>query len=349
MKTLRLLPSFTLALCLFAATSTHIRACLWDSDTLATEVSRFPGVFEMITGQFPRHSNEFYEWRIQQAKQVVTENPQSFAAYDDWAVAEHKLGRNQEAIRIMNQALALAPKRYESLSNLGTFHLFEGNLAKSCELLREALLLNPDAHFGREKYQLWLADLLLRQKTAVTADETTAPQDQAPLHDGGGKMKKDLDAFLKERSETKFEAEGQGRSAQSADSMLQAQRQEAVTAVLGMMRFARHDHPLLLETLGDLLAAGGYKVDANRLAAFAYLRASQTSQSSIEQDRLNLISKQLISGSHGSSMSFETLWQQLSEGLAKGDELQAQVRADELAWIRERKDAQAEFEKKYLK
>ena len=161
-------------------------------------------------------------------------------------------------------------------------------------------------------------------------------------------MQKDLDAFLK-RSETKLEAEWLGRSAPSADAMRQAQRNEAITAVLGMMRFARHDHPLLLETLGDLLAGGDYRVDANRLAAFAYLRASQTAQSPVEQDRLHRISKRLISGTHGSSMSFEMLDQQLSEGLAQGDLLQAQVRADEIAWIRDGKDAQAEFEKKYLK
>lgn len=339
--------AFTLALCLFAATSIHIRACLWDSDTLAMEVSRFPGVLEMITGQFPRHSDEFYMWRIAQAKQRLMQNPQDFAAYDDWAVAEHKLGRNPEAISVMNQALVLAPERYESLSNLGTFHLFAGNLTECCELLRHALQVNPEAHFGREKYQLWLAELLVQQKQNPTG-ELSSTEDQPPSLIGGGKLQKDLNAFLK-RSQTTFEAKGGGHTAQDTDLLPKAEHKEALTAILGMMRFARHDHPLLLEVLGDLLAAGHYNTDGNHLAALAYLRASQMTESLAEQTRLSQISKRLITGAHGSAMTPEILSQRLDYGISKGRLLQAQVREDELAWIRDGKDAQAEFARKYLK
>ena len=37
-------------------------ACLWDSDTIKMERSRFPTTLELITGKFLRHSPEFYEW-----------------------------------------------------------------------------------------------------------------------------------------------------------------------------------------------------------------------------------------------------------------------------------------------
>ncbi|MGH6644977.1 MAG: hypothetical protein ACRED3_20010, partial [Bradyrhizobium sp.] len=40
-------------------------ACLWDSDTLKQERSRFPTTLELITGKFLRHSPEFYKWRIE--------------------------------------------------------------------------------------------------------------------------------------------------------------------------------------------------------------------------------------------------------------------------------------------
>src|SRR5262245_16705773 len=40
------------------------QACLWDWDTLQMERGRFPGVLEMITGKFVRHSSAYYEWRI---------------------------------------------------------------------------------------------------------------------------------------------------------------------------------------------------------------------------------------------------------------------------------------------
>jgi len=347
MNSLRFPAVVAFALGVFTVTSIPIRACLWDSDTLAMETSRFPGVFEMITGQFPRHSNEFYVWRIDHAKRRVMQNPRDFAAYDDWAVAEHKLGRNHAAIEVMTQALVLASERYESLPNLGTFQLFAGNLTECCELLRRALRVNPDAHFGREKYQLWLAELLLRQKTALESGRSANSGDQSPPLLGGGKLQKDLETFLK-RSRLSRE-EGGGRSAEDAGVMSPDQRKEAVTAVLGMMRFARHDHPLLLEALGDLLMPGRYSADANQLAAFAYLRTSQVADGAADQTRLHQISKRLITSTHGSSVSFEALSARLESGLTEGSLLQAQVRADELAWIRDGKDAQVEFEKKYLK
>lgn len=39
-------------------------ACVWDYDTPKMERQRFPSALELITGKFPRHSPEFYEWRI---------------------------------------------------------------------------------------------------------------------------------------------------------------------------------------------------------------------------------------------------------------------------------------------
>ena len=41
-----------------------MQACLWDVDTLQMERRRFPGVNELITGNFIRHSRDYYEWRL---------------------------------------------------------------------------------------------------------------------------------------------------------------------------------------------------------------------------------------------------------------------------------------------
>jgi hypothetical protein len=49
------------------AVASAASACLWDSDTLAVEKSRFPGLAEILAGKFPRHSREFYEWRKAEA------------------------------------------------------------------------------------------------------------------------------------------------------------------------------------------------------------------------------------------------------------------------------------------
>ena len=42
--------------------------------------------------------------------------------------------------------------------------------------------------------------------------------------------------------------------------------QAAVNGVLGMMRFGKHDSPILYEALGDLLSGPMHTIDAKRLA-----------------------------------------------------------------------------------
>src|SRR5262245_5321657 len=99
-------------------------ACLWDSDTLQMERLRFPGALEIITGKFVRHSRAYYEWRIIDRRAKLAATPNDPALIDDLAVAYAKLGRPEEGIAILEKSLALAPDRYETLSNLGTLHFF---------------------------------------------------------------------------------------------------------------------------------------------------------------------------------------------------------------------------------
>ncbi len=47
-----------------------------------------------------------------------------------------------------------------TLANLGTLYLHSGNASRGKELIARAIAINPDAHFGREKYQLWLAEYI---------------------------------------------------------------------------------------------------------------------------------------------------------------------------------------------
>lgn len=131
-------------------------ACLWDRDTIASEKARFPGVEEVIFGNFPRHSKEFYEWRKATSEAALTSDPSNLALYDDLAVAQHKLGDHEGAIATMKKKDAIKPGLYEMLSNTGTFYIYTGNLTAALEQIDKALAVNPNAHFGREKYQKWL-------------------------------------------------------------------------------------------------------------------------------------------------------------------------------------------------
>ncbi|MGV3722192.1 MAG: hypothetical protein ACO1SX_14890 [Actinomycetota bacterium] len=171
----------TLMLALLAAPA---RACLWDSDTLEAESKGMPGVVDVITGRFHRNPPLYYELRIRRATVELNESPANLEAFDDLAVAYDRLGKGAEAIAAMEakrKALDRMPAgdaevrkhHYRYLANQGTFwaHRWfrEGAdrkrpemLRRGRDLIRQAIELNPNAHFGREKYQLraleWILD-----------------------------------------------------------------------------------------------------------------------------------------------------------------------------------------------
>ena len=145
-------------------------ACLWDYDTLKQERARFPDTLEIITGKFLRHSPEFYEWRSKNRLARLKTDPKNPALHDDLAVAYAKTGQYPKAIATMEALEKIAPGRYETYSNLGTFHFLAGDIEKALPIIDKALAINPDAHFGREKYQKWLGEYLIHAAAGTFAD-----------------------------------------------------------------------------------------------------------------------------------------------------------------------------------
>src|SRR5262245_36362225 len=139
-------------------------ACLWDYDTLKQERARFPDTLELITGKFLRHSREFYEWRIQDRLKKLESEPNQLDYYDDLAVAYEKTGQHAKAIETILAKDKIKPGLYETYANLGTFHVLAGDLEQGLPYLDKALALNPDAHFGRERYQKWLVEYALTRR-----------------------------------------------------------------------------------------------------------------------------------------------------------------------------------------
>lgn len=165
-----------IALGWIALLACSVRACLWDSDTLRTEAKGMPSVIQAITGRFDRFPPLYYEMRLARVEREVIDRPDDLAHYDDAAVALDRLGRPGEAIDWMARKLEAlnrleaagadtADHRYRYLANLGTFHAHRWisagadradltDLHRARELIAQAIELNPDAHFGRERYQL---------------------------------------------------------------------------------------------------------------------------------------------------------------------------------------------------
>jgi tetratricopeptide (TPR) repeat protein len=158
-----------LAICL-AALAVIAGACIWDSDTLAMEAKKYPGLIQVITGRFERNPPLYYEMRLERVQRELKDSPDKLELYDDAGVACDRLGRSDEAIEWMDkkkQVLDRKPDRehlYRYHANLGTFLAHKwvrqeerGDLTllkKGRDHIAKAIEINPDAHFGRERVQL---------------------------------------------------------------------------------------------------------------------------------------------------------------------------------------------------
>lgn len=158
-------------------------ACIWDRDTLKQEIEGIPQVLDVIVGRFDRNPDLYYEMRLERTAAELAVRPSFLEGYDDAAVACDRLGRSDDAIAWMaNKREQLetldmtdATTRehwYRYHANLGTFFAHRWfrtgkdyqdleDIERGITHIRKALEINPDAHFGREEYQLkfleWVA------------------------------------------------------------------------------------------------------------------------------------------------------------------------------------------------
>ena len=313
------------------------------------ERRRFPGVLELISGKFVRHSPAYYEWRIQDRTKRMRSPAENPELVDDLAVAFSKLGKHAEGIALLEQVLQSHPDRYESLSNLGTIHMLAGDLKTGKDYIDRAIVINPEAHFGREKYQSLLADYFLTAREsphpAAQSIFVVRPKGQYPGFAG----------FVLE----KCRPDDQRLTEDKVKEELAA----AQKGVLGMMHFANHDSPLLLEALGDLLIAWPtHEEDSLQLAARAYYRISQVSDDDLIQKQFKMAAKNVVHGCYD-YIRFRGDWDKDKNG-PKHDELEklsadlerelmdaqayvTTIADDEQRWIAEGVNVDEAFARKY--
>lgn len=159
-------------------------ACLWDRDTPADEASGMSEVVAVLTGRFQRNPPLYYKMRLARVARHLRSHPGDLDAYDDAGVACDRLGLSDDAISWMNRKrvelskLDASPDEvrehlYRYHANLGTFLVHRwisqgadrsriDEVKSACDEIAKALEINPDAHYGREKYQLqvleWIVD-----------------------------------------------------------------------------------------------------------------------------------------------------------------------------------------------
>ncbi len=162
-------------------------ACLWDSDTLKQEAANKMDLVRVITGRFERWPALYYEVRLERVKRELadpsTVGVKRLELFDDAAVALDRLHRDDEAIDLIEQKRQLLAKLdptiakqkdhwYRYYANCGTFwvhrwfatgadHKRINEVVRARDLIAKALRINPDAHFGRETYQLYALEWII--------------------------------------------------------------------------------------------------------------------------------------------------------------------------------------------
>jgi tetratricopeptide (TPR) repeat protein len=181
------------ALALLLGLPLSVAACLWDRDTPASEAKGMPEVVAILTGRFERNPPLFYEIRLDRVTAQFQGHPEDLAAYDDAGVACDRLGRGDEAISWMDKKRAQLEKldatrsevkeqQYRYHANLGTFLVHRwvrqgadrakiGEVEAARDEIARALEINPNAHFGREKYQLRALEWIVAPPKATGAHD----------------------------------------------------------------------------------------------------------------------------------------------------------------------------------
>ncbi len=308
-----------------------------------------------MTGKFVRHSPEYYEWRIQDRLEKLNKDPDSLPLLDDLGVAYDKLGQHERALDIARRAEALDPDRYETVANLGTFLIHAGQLQEGLAYIRRAIEINPDAHFGREIVQQHLVEYVLLVRKLSTTEGTLPMQVQLErafreVVDPG---LEDLQYYSLSHRPVGLGPRGFAAYAtlplEGAEEAFLTQ-EEALTGVLGMMRFGNYRSPILLEALGDLLVAQGDL----RLAARAYLRAADE----VESEEAKAAFRELAEGSlrrqtlhmgTHRNLSLAQVNSFLNTEQAKAESWFARLREQELSWIAAGEDVDQLFQEKYAK
>jgi len=177
-----------LASLLLSQGSAH--ACLNDRDTLAEEIKGLPDVVRVVTGRFERDPPLYYRMRLARVAAELKFSPALLPDYDDAGVACDRLGWDDEAIAWMDKkrarlvrtdagSAAVKEQWYRYNANVGTFWVHRwisagadrkriGEVRRARGYIAAAIKIKPDAHFGREKYQIRVMDWIIKGRPYVS-------------------------------------------------------------------------------------------------------------------------------------------------------------------------------------
>ena len=153
-----------------------LAACIWDADTLGQERRAHPKMADAILGPTAKAPDPApLRQRIQQLLQNRRDDDPTW--WNDLADAHLRLGQPLEAARLLEPVLQKFETNYGVHANLGTAYHLLGRYQEAERQIARDLEINPEAHFGLEKYHFALLQYLSRdtnyQYRHVYVDEFT--------------------------------------------------------------------------------------------------------------------------------------------------------------------------------
>ncbi|HEY1173279.1 MAG TPA: tetratricopeptide repeat protein [Verrucomicrobiae bacterium] len=153
-------------------------ACIWDGDTLADDIKKSPKLADAILNPRPPQVDRAkLTARLNELLGDRKENDPEW--WNNVAGTYLRLGQEEEAVKLLEPVVSRFENNYGIHANLGTAYHLLGRYAEAEKHIARDLELNPDAHFGLEKYHLALLQYLTKSKDYqarhVYVDEFTAP------------------------------------------------------------------------------------------------------------------------------------------------------------------------------
>jgi tetratricopeptide (TPR) repeat protein len=163
-------------LCFGFALAAH--ACIWDSDTLKDEIKKNPTLAEAILNPKPPQVDKAaITAKLNELLEVRKEDDPDW--WNNVAGAYLRMGQADEAAKLLEPVVSRFEDNYGIHANLGTAYHLLGRYVEAEKHIARDLELNPEAHFGLEKYHLALLQYLAKPKEYqarhVYVDEYTAP------------------------------------------------------------------------------------------------------------------------------------------------------------------------------
>jgi tetratricopeptide (TPR) repeat protein len=152
-------------------------ACIWDAQSLSHEKSRSHDLAQAILGE-TRITEDTNQLRAKIKSLEANRRENDADWWNNLAGAHLRLNEPQDAVTLLEPIVGKFPNDYGMHANLGTAYHLLGRYQDAEKEIARDLEINPDAHFGMEKYHLALLQYLVRdskyQARHVYVDEFTA-------------------------------------------------------------------------------------------------------------------------------------------------------------------------------